>query len=114
MAQTQALMQLLQAMSSYQNNAYTPYGQAAGLVYGQPQVQVQPGIMDQLGPIIGAIKGAQSVGQGKGGAGGTAGKTLGQGQSGYGNLFYSMQDGTVEDEFGNRMTQEEYNNWFRG
>lgn len=107
MAQSQALMQLLQAMSSYQNNAYTPYGQAAGLVYGQPAVQVQPGLMDQIGPIIGAIAGAKSAQQGKGG-GGKGGGDLGKGAGIGTTQFYSMPNGMISDELGNEMTQEEY------
>jgi hypothetical protein len=108
LAQTQALMQLLQAMNSYQSQSYAPYGQAAGLVYGQPQVQVQPGIMDQLGPIIGAIKGAQSVGQGKGGAAGaTQARGGGMGMGGS-SQWYTMPDGAIEDQFGNRMSRDEF------
>lgn len=59
--QANALGMLMQAISSYQNQSYTPYGQAAGLVYGQPQVQVQPGLMDQLGGVIGMVTGGQST-----------------------------------------------------
>lgn len=105
-AQSQALMQLLQALGSYQSQSFQPFAQSAGLVYGQPQIQVQPGIMDSLSPFLGMLGGSQSVTQGKGGAGG--------GGMSFGTQFFSMPDGTVEDEFGNSMSQEDYRNWFRG
>lgn len=118
MAQTQALMQLLQAMSSYQNNAYTPYGQASGLVYGQPQVQVQPGLMDQIGPIIGMLAGGKSAQQGKSGATQARGGGMNMGGSMASfspsmgaSEWYSMSDGTIQDQFGTTMSQDE---WTRG
>lgn len=98
-AQSQALMQLLQALGSYQSQSYAPYAQSSSLVYGQPQVQVQPGIMDQLSPILGLLAGGKSV-QRQGGAGG--GVTQGASE------WYSMPDGFIEDQYGNRMSQDEW------
>lgn len=109
-AQAQALMQLIQAMNSYQTQSYAPYAQAGGMVYGQPQVQVSPGILDQIAPFAGSIFGGKSVGQGKSNSGGVAAG----GGLGYGTQFYSMKDGSIEDEFGNVMSQEDYANIFRG
>ncbi len=97
-AQAQALMQLLQAMGSYQSQSYQPFAQAGSMVYGQPQVQVSPGIMDSLSPFIGMLAGGRSAQQRQGGSGGMSS----------GTNFYSMQDGTIEDDFGNVMTQDEY------
>jgi hypothetical protein len=52
-AQSKALMELLQALSGYQTMASQPFQQAAGMVYGAPQVQVEPGLFSQIAPIIG-------------------------------------------------------------
>lgn len=106
-AQARALMQLLQAMGSYQSQSYQPYAQAGSMVYGQPQVQVQPGIMDSLSPFIGMLAGGRSTRQG-------GSSTQNRSGGGFGSQFFSMPDGMIEDEFGNRMTQEEYNMRFGG
>ena len=96
-AQAQALMQLLQAMNSYQTGSYQPLGQSASLVYGQPQVQVQPGLMDSIAPFLGMIGGGQSVRQGSVTSNRAAPSE-----------WYSMPDGFIEDQFGNRMSQDEW------
>lgn len=96
-AQAQSLMQLLQAMGSYQSQSYQPLGQAASLVYGQPQVQVQPGIMDSLSPFLGMIGGSQSVRQGS-----ASNNRMAPSE------WYSMPDGFIEDQYGNRMSQDDW------
>jgi len=66
-AQAQALGLLLQMMQGAEQNAYAPFGQAAGLVYGQPEVKVSPGLLDQIAPFIGLFAGQKS-GQSQGGS----------------------------------------------
>lgn len=61
-AQSKALMQLFQAIGAASNQAYQPFGQAANVSFGTPKVQVQPGILDYAGGIIGNLGGKKSVG----------------------------------------------------
>lgn len=56
----QALMALMQILSQYQQGRTQLLNTGAGLVYGQPTVQVQPGIMDALAPFLGNQFGARS------------------------------------------------------
>lgn len=58
----QALMALIQILNQYQQQAGTGLSQGAGLVYGQPTVQVQGGLMDMLAPALGQWFGQQVQG----------------------------------------------------
>ena len=64
-AQNKRLGQIMQMLSGVQNYAYQPFSQAAQMSFGTPRVQVQPGLLDYAGGIIGAMGGRGSVGQGR-------------------------------------------------
>lgn len=61
----QMLLMLLQALQAYKGNSANDFTRSAGIVYGQPQVQVQGGLMDALAPFLGNMFGQQSAGGGK-------------------------------------------------
>lgn len=66
-ARNQALMSLLQAQNAYAGQYGNSFNSSAGLSFGQPQVQVQPGLMDMVGGAIGNWAGNQAFGKaGKG------------------------------------------------
>jgi len=72
-AQARAFNTFSQAIGNFQNSAYQPLGQSAGLVYGQPQVQVQPGLMDQISGALGSYLGGLGKSSGGGGYSGSDG-----------------------------------------
>ena len=70
-AHAQALQGLMGALGQYKQNYGQDFQLGAGAVYGQPQVQVQPGVLDYAAQIGGLYSGIKSAGGG--GHGGTNG-----------------------------------------
>jgi len=64
-AANQALAQLFALMTQGNQNAYQPFQQAAGISFGTPRVQVQPGLLDYAGGALGMMGGKGSVGMGR-------------------------------------------------
>ena len=60
---TQALMAFMQALQGYKSGAASDFSNAAGIVYGQPGVQVQSGFLDQIAPFAGLFMGSNNAGQ---------------------------------------------------
>lgn len=60
-AHAQALQGLMGALGQYKQNYGHDFQLGTNTVYGQPQVQVQPGFMDYAAQIAGAAAGAGSV-----------------------------------------------------
>lgn len=80
----QAMMALMQALGQYKSNYSNDFSNAASIVYGQPQVQVQPGFMDIAGQALGAWAGGQmfpKIGGGSGGGGTLGGSDASSGSN---------------------------------
>ena len=60
-AHAQALQGLMGALGQYKQNYGQDFRLGASTVYGQPQVQVQPGILDYAGQLAGSYAGGGSV-----------------------------------------------------
>lgn len=68
-AGNQALAQLFALISQGNQASYQPFQQAAGISFGTPRVQVQPGLLDYAGGALGGMFGGKSVGQQSSGGG---------------------------------------------
>jgi hypothetical protein len=63
-AHLEAMHNLMQVLDQYKRNYGSSLQLGANLAYGQPQVPVQPGILDYAAPYFGSLMGGHSVGSG--------------------------------------------------